>query len=71
MTVKCRRLHLLAVEIRCLHGDVTHRIGIRLMPERIVAEHGSKAYGRLAVIAQWRTRPKLLFTLTPLVPTLM
>ena len=33
--------------------------------ERIVAEHGSKAYGRLAVIAQWRTRPKLLFTLKP------
>lgn len=33
--------------------------------ERIVAEPGSKAYGRLAVIAQWRTRPKLLFTLRP------
>ena len=33
--------------------------------ERIVAEPGSKAYGRLAVIAQWRTRPKLLFTLKP------
>ena len=33
--------------------------------ERIVAAPGSKAYGRLAVIAQWRTRPKLLFTLKP------
>ena len=33
--------------------------------ERIVAEADSKAYGRLAVIAQWRTRPKLLFTLKP------
>jgi 16S rRNA (adenine1518-N6/adenine1519-N6)-dimethyltransferase len=33
--------------------------------ERIVAEHDSKAYGRLAVIAQWRTRPKMLFTLKP------
>ena len=33
--------------------------------ERIVAEPGTKAYGRLAVIAQWRTRPKLLFTLKP------
>lgn len=33
--------------------------------ERIVAEPDSKTYGRLAVIAQWRTRPKLLFTLPP------
>ena len=33
--------------------------------ERIVAEPGNKAYGRLSVIAQWRTRPKLLFTLKP------
>lgn len=33
--------------------------------ERIVAEPGSKAYGRLAVISQWRTRPRLLFTLKP------
>jgi 16S rRNA (adenine1518-N6/adenine1519-N6)-dimethyltransferase len=30
-----------------------------------VAQPGSKAYGRLAVIAQWRTRPKMLFTLRP------
>ncbi len=33
--------------------------------ERIVAEPGSKAYGRLAVISQWRTDPRLLFTLQP------
>jgi 16S rRNA (adenine1518-N6/adenine1519-N6)-dimethyltransferase len=33
--------------------------------ERIVAAPGVKAYGRLAVIAQWRTRPRLLFTVKP------
>jgi 16S rRNA (adenine1518-N6/adenine1519-N6)-dimethyltransferase len=33
--------------------------------ERIVAAPGTKAYGRLAVLAQWRTRPRLLFTLKP------
>jgi len=33
--------------------------------ERIVAEPATKAYGRLAVLAQWRTRPRLLFTLKP------
>jgi 16S rRNA (adenine1518-N6/adenine1519-N6)-dimethyltransferase len=33
--------------------------------ERIVAEPGTKAYGRLAVLAQWRTRLRLLFTLKP------
>jgi 16S rRNA (adenine1518-N6/adenine1519-N6)-dimethyltransferase len=33
--------------------------------ERIVAEPGTKAYGRLAVLAQWRTRPRMLFTLKP------
>ena len=33
--------------------------------ERIVAAPGIKAYGRLAVIAQWRTRARLLFTLKP------
>jgi 16S rRNA (adenine1518-N6/adenine1519-N6)-dimethyltransferase len=30
---------------------------------RIVAAPGSKDYGRLAVLAQWRTSPRLLFTL--------
>jgi 16S rRNA (adenine1518-N6/adenine1519-N6)-dimethyltransferase len=29
--------------------------------DRIVAAPGTKAYGRLAVISQWRTRPKVLF----------
>lgn len=33
--------------------------------ERIVAEPGSKAYGRLSVIAQWRTRPRIALTLPP------
>jgi 16S rRNA (adenine1518-N6/adenine1519-N6)-dimethyltransferase len=31
--------------------------------ERIVAEPGTKAYGRLAVLAQWRTKPRILLTL--------
>jgi 16S rRNA (adenine1518-N6/adenine1519-N6)-dimethyltransferase len=33
--------------------------------ERIVAEPGSKAYGRLAVIAQWRTKARIALTLPP------
>lgn len=33
--------------------------------ERIVAEPGSKAYGRLAVIAQWRTEARIVMTLKP------
>ena len=33
--------------------------------ERVVATPSTKAYGRLAVLAQWRTRPRLLFTLNP------
>ncbi len=33
--------------------------------ERVVATPSTKAYGRLAVLAQWRTRPQLLFTLKP------
>jgi 16S rRNA (adenine1518-N6/adenine1519-N6)-dimethyltransferase len=33
--------------------------------ERIVAAPATKAYGRLAVIAQWRTHAQLLFTLKP------
>ena len=37
----------------------------REVAERIVAAPGTKAYGRLAVIAQWRTRPRLLFTVKP------
>jgi 16S rRNA (adenine1518-N6/adenine1519-N6)-dimethyltransferase len=33
--------------------------------ERITAEPGSKAYGRLAVISQWRTTPRIALTLPP------
>lgn len=33
--------------------------------ERIVAEPGTKAYGRLAVISQWRTRARIALTLPP------
>jgi 16S rRNA (adenine1518-N6/adenine1519-N6)-dimethyltransferase len=37
----------------------------REVAERIVASPGSKTYGRLAVLAQWRTRTKLLFDVPP------
>ncbi len=33
----------------------------REVAERIVAGPGGKAYGRLAVLAQWRTKPRILF----------
>ncbi len=33
--------------------------------ERIVAQPGSKAYGRLAVLAQWRATPRLVFEIPP------
>jgi 16S rRNA (adenine1518-N6/adenine1519-N6)-dimethyltransferase len=33
----------------------------REVAERIVARPGSEAYGRLSVLAQWRTAPKILF----------
>ncbi len=33
----------------------------REVAERIVAVPGGKAYGRLGVLAQWRTRPRILF----------
>jgi len=33
--------------------------------QRIVAEPGSKAYGRLSILAQWRTDAKLAFELPP------
>ena len=33
--------------------------------ERIVAAPGSKAYGRLSVLAQWRTVPKIVLNLKP------
>src|SRR5580698_934549 len=37
----------------------------REVAERIVASPGSKAYGRLSVLAQWRTRAKILFDVSP------
>ncbi len=35
----------------------------REVAERIIATPRTKDYGRLAVLAQWRTRPRILFTL--------
>jgi len=35
----------------------------REVAERIVAAPGGKEYGRLAVLSQWRTTPRILFTL--------
>ena len=35
----------------------------REVAERIVAQPGGKAYGRLSVLAQWRTRARILFHL--------
>jgi len=37
----------------------------REVAERVVATPTTKAYGRLAVLTQWRTRARLLFTLKP------
>lgn len=37
----------------------------REVAERIVARPGSKAYGRLAILAQWRTRAQICLTLPP------
>ncbi len=37
----------------------------REVAERIVARPGDKAYGRLAVLAQWRAEPRIAFTLPP------
>jgi 16S rRNA (adenine1518-N6/adenine1519-N6)-dimethyltransferase len=37
----------------------------REVAERIVSGPGNKVYGRLAVLSQWRTEPKILFTLPP------
>jgi len=33
--------------------------------QRIVAQPGSKAYGRLAILSQWRTRPQIVMELPP------
>src|SRR6185436_13563972 len=37
----------------------------REVAERIVAPPGSKTYGRLSVLAQWRCEVKLLFDIAP------
>jgi 16S rRNA (adenine1518-N6/adenine1519-N6)-dimethyltransferase len=37
----------------------------REVAERIVATHGTKAYGRLSILTQWRTEPKILFEIAP------
>lgn len=37
----------------------------REVAERIVAEPGSKAYGRLALLAQWRATPRIVMHLPP------
>src|SRR5581483_6097667 len=37
----------------------------REVAERIVAGPGSKAYGRLSVLAGWRTQAKILFDIAP------
>lgn len=37
----------------------------REVAERIVAQPGSKAYGRLSVLAQWRTQARILFDVSP------
>ncbi|MEM9785626.1 MAG: 16S rRNA (adenine(1518)-N(6)/adenine(1519)-N(6))-dimethyltransferase RsmA [Pseudomonadota bacterium] len=37
----------------------------REVAQRIVAQPGSKAYGRLALLAQWRTDPKIVMDLPP------
>lgn len=34
----------------------------REVAERIVAEPGSKVYGRLSVLSQWRSRPRIVMT---------
>ena len=37
----------------------------REVAERIVATPGSKHYGRLSVLARWRTEPRILFDIAP------
>lgn len=37
----------------------------REVAERIVARPGTKAYGRLALLAQWRTDPRIVLSLPP------
>jgi len=44
------------------YGSITVMLQ-REMAERFIAEPGTKAYGRLTVMAQWRCKPKILFNL--------
>jgi len=37
----------------------------REVAERIVAQPGSKTYGRLSVLTSWRTQAKILFDIAP------
>src|SRR5690606_12569617 len=37
----------------------------REVAERIVADPGARSYGRLSVLSQWRSRPRILFNLPP------
>ncbi len=37
----------------------------REVAERIVAPHGSKTYGRLSVLAQWRAEARIVFDVSP------
>ena len=37
----------------------------REVAERLVAKPNTKAYGRLSVLTQWRTQPKILFDIAP------
>jgi 16S rRNA (adenine1518-N6/adenine1519-N6)-dimethyltransferase len=37
----------------------------REVAERIVAGPGGKSYGRLSVLARWRTKPRILFDVHP------
>ena len=37
----------------------------REVAERIIATPGTKAYGRLSILAQWRSTPRILFNLPP------
>jgi 16S rRNA (adenine1518-N6/adenine1519-N6)-dimethyltransferase len=37
----------------------------REVAERLVAQPSTPAYGRLSILAQWRTRPQILFDVNP------
>lgn len=61
---------LLVNWLRQIHHNVSSYKSMTLMfqhevAERIVAQPGTKAYGRLAVLAQWLCDVEILFTLPP------